>query len=127
MDKLNVRQTVFVAEYAKDGNGKRAAIAARYSERTAEAQASRLLRNVKVRAALATLQDAAAEKAEISVQWVLDELLAALEKAKGDDYDAATVVRVLRTIGEHLRMFPKGAEVSVSQTSTHMTITVVEK
>jgi single-stranded DNA-binding protein len=42
------RQLLFVHEYLKDLNGKQAAIRAGYSPKTAESQASRLLRNVKV-------------------------------------------------------------------------------
>ena len=41
---------VFIAEYLRDSNGRRAAIAAGYSEKTADSQASRLLKSVKVRA-----------------------------------------------------------------------------
>lgn len=41
---------VFIAEYLRDSNGRRAAIAAGYSEKTADSQASRLLKTVKVRA-----------------------------------------------------------------------------
>lgn len=47
--KLTVQQRRFVQELFKNNhNGKQAAIAAGYSEKTAEVQASRLLRNVKV-------------------------------------------------------------------------------
>jgi len=47
--KLTHSQTNFTLEYVVDFNGKQAAIRAGYSPRTAEAQASRLLRNVKVK------------------------------------------------------------------------------
>lgn len=47
--KLTAQQKRFVQELFKNNhNGKQAAIAAGYSEKTAEVQASRLLRNVKV-------------------------------------------------------------------------------
>ena len=47
--KLTAQQKLFVQELFKHNhNGKQAAIAAGYSEKTAEVQASRLLRNVKV-------------------------------------------------------------------------------
>jgi phage terminase small subunit len=46
---LNEKQKLFVQELFKNNhNAKQAAIAAGYSEKTAESQASRLLRNVKV-------------------------------------------------------------------------------
>jgi phage terminase small subunit len=46
---LNPKQLIFVQEYIKSGNGKHAAIAAGYSELSAESQASRMLRNDKVK------------------------------------------------------------------------------
>lgn len=49
---LDDQHRLFVAEYQIDFNGTRAAIAAGYSPKTATSQASRLLRNVNVQAAL---------------------------------------------------------------------------
>jgi phage terminase small subunit len=46
---LNPKQLIFLQEYLKSGNGKHAAIAAGYSERSAESQASRMLRDAKVK------------------------------------------------------------------------------
>jgi phage terminase small subunit len=43
---------VFIAEYLRDPNGRRAAIAAGYTERSADSTASRLLKNAKVRQAI---------------------------------------------------------------------------
>ncbi len=45
---MNARQKQFVTEYVIDKNATQAAIRAGYSEKTAESQGSRLLRNVKV-------------------------------------------------------------------------------
>lgn len=49
---LDARQSLFVVEYAKDGNGKQAAIRAGYSPRSAEVTACRLLRDDKVKLAV---------------------------------------------------------------------------
>ena len=49
---LTLKQTCFAAEYLVDLNGKQAAIRAGYRPKTAEVQASRLLRNVKVQTAV---------------------------------------------------------------------------
>lgn len=49
MADLNPKQIIFVQEFLKSGNGKRAAIVAGYSENSAESQASRMLRNAKVK------------------------------------------------------------------------------
>jgi phage terminase small subunit len=48
MSGLNPRQQAFADEYIITGNATQSAIKAGYSEKTAEQQASRLLRNVKV-------------------------------------------------------------------------------
>ncbi len=50
---LSPKQASFVAQYLIDKNGKQAAIRAGYSPKTAESQASRLLSNAKVKAAVA--------------------------------------------------------------------------
>lgn len=53
MPPLNIRQSRFVAEYIKTGNGTQSAITAGYSPKTAAEQASRLLTNIKIAAAVA--------------------------------------------------------------------------
>lgn len=72
--KLTPKQAAFVSEYVKDCNGKQAAIRAGFSEKTAEQQASRLLRNVKVMDAVAELQKKAQERNEITVDDIIREL-----------------------------------------------------
>ena len=49
MDKLTPKQLAFCQEYVVDKNGTQAAIRAGYSEDTSPEQASRLLRNIKVK------------------------------------------------------------------------------
>jgi phage terminase small subunit len=49
MADLSPKQLIFVQEYIRSGNGKQAAIAAGYSSNSAESQASRMLRNAKVK------------------------------------------------------------------------------
>ena len=49
---LTIKQRLFVDEYIIDFNGYQAAIRAEYSEKTAAAQASRLLTNVNIQAAI---------------------------------------------------------------------------
>jgi phage terminase small subunit len=46
--RLNHRQTMFVLEYLKDGNGTQAAIRAGYGKPGADVQAARLLGNVRI-------------------------------------------------------------------------------
>jgi phage terminase small subunit len=71
---LNSRQSRFVEEYLVDLNGKQAAIRCGYSKATAEAQASRLLRNVQVRVALEDAMRARSRRTEVTAGRVLNEL-----------------------------------------------------
>lgn len=71
--KLNARQSAFVREYLVDLNATQAAIRAGYSENTAAAQASRLLRNVNVKSAIAKAKRERANKVEITAERVLKE------------------------------------------------------
>jgi phage terminase small subunit len=68
---LTAQQQLFVAEYLVDLNGKQAAIRAGYSAATAESQASRLLRNVKVAAAVAEAMKARAEAIQVDSYMVV--------------------------------------------------------
>ena len=74
MVRNNSRHDRFCREYLKDLNGTRAAIAAGYSVKTADAAASRLLSNVKVQALLAKLTKKHADKLDLSAEKVLSEL-----------------------------------------------------
>jgi phage terminase small subunit len=70
---LTPKQQRFVSEYLIDLNATQAAVRAGYSERTAAEQASRLLKNVKVSAAVADAKSSIAEKLGITAERVLTE------------------------------------------------------
>lgn len=74
MTKLSDKQERFCREYLRDLNATQAAIRAGYSKRSAEMQASRLLRNDKVKKFLETNSKKIADKLEISAERVLNEL-----------------------------------------------------
>jgi phage terminase small subunit len=71
---LTPKQHRFVKEYLVDLNATQAAIRAGFSAKTAEQAGSRLLRNVKVKAALEQEQASLAERTEITQERVLQEL-----------------------------------------------------
>jgi phage terminase small subunit len=71
---LTPKQKRFVAEYLIDLNAKQAAIRAGYSPKTAEVQGSVLLRNPKVKAAVAEKTQKRMNKLEITAEKVLQEL-----------------------------------------------------
>ncbi len=73
-DGLSDRQGNFVDEYLIDFNGTRAAIAAGYSKETAESQASRLLRNDKVKEAVAKGREAKSIRNRITADEVMQEI-----------------------------------------------------
>jgi phage terminase small subunit len=71
---LTTKQQRFVEEYLVDHNATQAAIRAGYSERTACEQASRLLANVKVKAALREAVKKQSERTQITADRVIQEL-----------------------------------------------------
>jgi phage terminase small subunit len=68
------KQQRFVDEYLVDLNATQAAIRAGYSAATAEAAGSRLLRNVKVAAAIAGARTDLSERTKVTQDRVLEEL-----------------------------------------------------
>jgi phage terminase small subunit len=73
--RLPYRQQTFVAEYmANGGNATRAAIVAGYSQATADSQASRLLKDVKVAAVVDVWTASALSRRKVTAEGVLDEL-----------------------------------------------------
>src|SRR5215469_1569992 len=82
---LTPKQSRFVEEYLVDLNGKQAAIRAGYSPKTAEVQASRLLRYAQVQAALKAAMEARSKRTQITADRVVTEL-AKLAFANLGDY-----------------------------------------
>lgn len=73
--KLNERQERFAQEYIIDLNATQAAIRAGYSERTASAQASRMLNNVNILTRVNELKSKRADKLNLDAYWVLKRLM----------------------------------------------------
>lgn len=71
---LTPKQQRFVAEYLTDLNATQAAIRTGYSKKTAKEQASRLLTNVNVRAAVDAAQAKLSGKLEITAEKVLRDI-----------------------------------------------------
>ena len=77
---LNDRQQRFVNEYlANGGNGTQAAIAAGYSERSAEVTASKLLRNAKVSEAVKAGQSEIKDHLCVTAEWKREQLRRIIE------------------------------------------------
>lgn len=73
---MTTRQLKFIEEYLVDFNATRAAISAGYSQKTARAQATRLLTNADVSVELTRRKTEMAESVQLTQKQVLDELLA---------------------------------------------------
>lgn len=79
MSKLTDKQEMFCQEYIKDLNATQAAIRAGYSERTSEAQSSRLLSNVKVKERIQELKDKRVQRTKIDADYMTKTLQSWLE------------------------------------------------
>lgn len=73
-EKLTDKQDLFCHEFMVDLNGTQAAIRSKYSEKTAQEQASRLLSNVMIQNRIQELKEKRSEKVEITAERVLKEI-----------------------------------------------------
>ena len=122
-DKAPDRQIQFAQEYVVDFNGKQAAIRSGYSEKTAESQASRLLRNVKVRSEIERLLEDPIGKRNETRERILSELEAmaytddAIEVRKDKDVEVLDVsrrakLRAIELLGKMHGLFTDKIDVS---------------
>lgn len=107
---LTPKQQRFVDEYLIDLNATQAAIRAGYSQKTAAAQAARLLKNVKISAAIQGRQQKRADKVEVTQERVLRELcaLAFLDPADMAAITAASGPEDIAALPEHVRRAVSG-------------------
>lgn len=98
---MTPKQAAFVNEYLKDLNGKQAAIRVGYAPGSAEVQASRLLTNVKVAAAVAEAKAKRAEECGIDAAWVLREAKRTYEACHAAD-KLSEAVSALKLVGTHI-------------------------
>lgn len=127
--KLTVQQELFCQEYIVDYNGTQAAIRAGYSEKTADVQAVRLLRNVKVLSRVRAIQKERLEKLAVTQESVILKLLEIYDRcmqakpvmewdynerkyAHTGEYtfDSRGALNALEMIGKHLAMFTNKIE-----------------
>ncbi len=115
--KPTPKQARFVQEYLVDLNGTRAyktAYPAVKKDETAMAAASRLLRNVKVQAAIADGQEKRQERTRVDQDTVIENLLRLAKKAEDQDrYGDA--LRAWEILARHVRLFSDSVDVNVTQ------------
>ena len=121
MSKLTTKQQLFVDEYLVDLNATRAAIRAGYSEKTAEFQASRLLKNVKIEKMLSIRMKARERRTAITHDKVLEDIERIKQNAMQlvPDKDGnmtmanhAAALKAAELQGRHLGMFNYKIEVA---------------
>lgn len=106
-DRLTERQEEFIRRYLLTLNGTQSALDAGYSPRGIDSAASRLLLNPKIRQAITDAQLGMAKRAEISQDWVIEQLRINAEAARDQEKpDWAASNRAFELIGRHLGMFP---------------------
>lgn len=79
-DELTARQEQFCKEYVVDFNASQAAIRAGYSKNAAGAEASRLLKNVKVAARCRELITKRAKRCEVNADYVIGKIQETIER-----------------------------------------------
>lgn len=113
MAKLTDKQAAFVRQYLVDLNATQAAIRAGYSERTANAQAGRLLANVGIREAIENAQAKRARRVEIKAEDVLRGVIEVTTQAR-DSGDLKTALKGYELQGKHLGMWTEKVKQEVS-------------
>jgi phage terminase small subunit len=101
--EINEKQELFCNEYLKDRNATRAAIRAKYSPETAAEQASRLLRNVNIKARINELIKEQLDKIKIDVGFILREILNSATIDISDAYDENGNIKSISEMPEPLR------------------------
>lgn len=112
MGELNTKQKAFCEEYIIDFNATQASIRAGYSSKTANAQASRLLANVKVQAYIATLVEARSKRVSIDADYVLRRHVEIDQMDIADIFKDDETLKPLREWPKVFRQYLNGFEVS---------------
>ncbi len=104
MAELTPKQQRFCSEYLCDLNATAAAKRAGYSEATAHVQGPRLLENVRVAARITELQEAAAQRNEVTLDEVITMLRKSYEDAKAAKQHGPAV-RAAELLGRYMGLF----------------------
>jgi phage terminase small subunit len=95
-DKLTAKQLKFTREYAKDGNGTRAAISAGYAPNSAVSAASRMLTIDKVQGSVAKFHEKHRLKTEVTIESLAAELEHDRDRARQLDQTATAVTATVQ-------------------------------
>jgi phage terminase small subunit len=122
--KLTPKQDEFCRQYLIDLNATQAAIRSGYSEKTARTTAAQNLAKRNIEDRIRELQRERAERTEITQDWVLEKLVANVERSmravpvfdrEGAEtgeyqYQGSVANKALELVGKHLGMFAERHE-----------------
>lgn len=109
---MTPKQEAFVREYLIDLNATRAAIAAGYSEKTAEQQGYQLLQHPSVSLAVKEAMAARAQRTEITADFVLKGICDLVTKCL-EEQEYTVAMRGYELLGRHHGLFPNKVDVTV--------------
>ena len=114
-EELTPKQARLVEEYLLDLNAAAAARRAGYSEKHADSIAAQLLSKTKVFEAVQSAIAARSAKAEITAEYVLENLKRLSERCMSEEaFAPSAAARALELLGKHLGLFSDRVELSGS-------------
>lgn len=111
VNNLTVKQRRFVEEYLVDFNGSAAVLRAGYETKYPNRQASELLRNPAIKAAIDLVTVERTERYTLKPEYVVNKIQKTIEKAEMDNNHNA-VLRGCELLARHLGMFIERTEIS---------------
>ena len=115
--KLTPKQNKFCLELLKHFNASQAAIDAGYSKNTARQSGYQLLTNIYIQQKLAELTAKQAEKAEITIEWIIQELKQMYERCQSTltaPGAIAGATKQLELLGRHIGMWIDRSELTIN-------------
>ena len=124
---LTVREERFCRALPKhDFNGTQAAIAAKYSKKTAAAQASRLLKNVKIQKRIAQLAKKYFDNEDLEVQTIVRHLINMAAFDLSEMYTEYGHLKNIHDMPEHIRRIIQGVKTTRTEDGDGVFTTVEE-
>ena len=122
---MNDKQKAFAVEYVKDRNATQAAIRAGYSSKTAYSKGNQLLKIIEVQELIKEIDDAAAARAAVTVDKIVNRLN---KIAEDPNTKAADKIRADELLGKYLGMFTDKVQVSGQlDTGTEMLADIIKQ
>ena len=116
--KLSIKQDKFCLELIKDFNATQAAIRAGYTNsKHSHIYAYKLLQNITIQQRITELTQKQAEKAEITVEWVIQELKQLYTRCQSSLTSKGAIAgatKQLELLGKHIGMWIDRSELTIN-------------